>query len=255
MATAFARARDNGKKSVVLFIHGFGKSFEASLAQAYGLRQAFPECEPILYSWEAGRAGGVIAALTGVSAAKNSAIAGSFGMSAVLAAFGAASADGLAKVIVARSAGSVAMCQALLEGAPNFNGRLDSVHRIILSAPLLKLRDYNADNSFATLTVPVVVTRNRNDQTLKFADWIDGFGPMLGLDEGFAGTLPDHICLDFTSSSRVGQLHDYLFLKINPVQTEINRRLLTERVFDPELAIKAHLLQAGGAGAGVFHVL
>jgi hypothetical protein len=47
-------------------------------------------------------------------------------------------------------------------------------------------------------------------------------------------------------------LHDYLFLKINPAQSEINRRLMTESVFDPLQAVEEHLL--GPENAGVFHV-
>ena len=249
---AFDRARNTGKRSVVLFIHGFGKSFEASLAQAYGLRHAFPDCEPILYSWEAGRDGGVLAALTGVAGARKSASAGYFGLSAVLEAFGWAAPGALTKVIVARSAGSLAMFQALWSQGPNFNGHLDSVHRVVLSAPLLKWGEYKRNNSFAGLQIPVVVTRNRNDQTLKFADWIDGFGPMLGLEEGFVPTSPNQICLDFTDSARVGRLHDYLFLKLNDAQIEINRRLMVEPELDLLQAVGGGLLSP--VGPGVFNV-
>lgn len=249
---AFDRARDNRKTSVVLFIHGFGKSFEASLAQAYGLRQTFPDCEPILYSWAAGRDGGVLAALMGVPALPGSAKAGSFGLEVVLDAFGSRQAYGMTKVIVARSAGSLAMRQALFNKGPNYRG-LDEVNRVILSAPLLKWRDYQHADSFAGLQTQVVVTRNRKDQTLDFADWIDGFGPMLGLEEGFAPKKPNQICLDFTRSARVGRLHDYLFLKLNDQQMEINRQLMVEKVFDPHQAVTAGLLSADGPG--IFNVL
>lgn len=249
---AFERARVGNKRSVVLFIHGFGKSFEASLAQAYGLRQAFPECEPILYSWEAGRAGGVLAALTGVGAARHSAKVGVHGLSAVLKAFGGAEENGMSKVIVARSAGSLALSEALWGQWETFSDEINRVQRVVLSAPLLKWSEYKRNKSFVGLKTQVVVTCNRNDQTLKFADWIDGFGPMLGLEEGFVGASPSQICLDFTDSPRVGRLHDYLFLKINPAQSEINRRLMTESVFDPLQAVEEHLL--GAENAGVFHV-
>lgn len=249
---AFERARAGNKRSVVLFIHGFGKSFEASLAQAYGLRQAFPECEPILYSWEAGRAGGVLAALAGVGAARHSAEVGVHGLSVVLKAFGGAEAHGMSKVIVARSAGSLALFEALWGQGDCFSDEIHRVQRVVLSAPLLKWSEYKRNKSFAELKTQVVVTRNRNDQTLKFADWIDGFGPMLGLEEGFGGASPGQICLDFTDSPRVGRLHDYLFLKINPAQSEINRRLMTDAVFDPLQAVEEHLL--GPENAGVFHV-
>jgi hypothetical protein len=253
---AIARASAREKKSVVLFIHGFGKSFEASLAQAYGLRQTFPECEPILYSWEAGRAGSVMAALAGVGVARDSAYAGQFGLAQVLKAFGKATANGLTKVIVARSAGSIALYRALRHDGTAIDQSLSGVHRIhriLLSAPMLKLSKYDNARSFATLQVPVVVTRNRNDQTLQFADWIDGFGGMLGLDEGFVGTSPEKICLDFTRSARVGRLHDYLFLKLNDQQMEINRQLMVEKVFDPHQAVTAGLLSADGPG--IFNVL
>lgn len=243
---AFKRAVADKKHSVVLFIHGFGKSFVDSAAQAYSLRAAFPECEPILYSWEAGRSGGVVAALTGVAAARLSAKKGVLSLSTVLTVFGVIAKmdefNGLVKVIVARSVGSIAMHEALMTVGVSFNGKLDSVDRVVLSAPLLKLEEFNRRQSFAGLNVPVVVTRNQKDRTLAFANFLDGFGPILGLKDDFEAHSANVICLDFTESKRVGSLHNYLTLNINAKQFRINQMLLTERVFDSAVAVQNMLL-------------
>lgn len=253
---AFARALQAQRKSVVLFLHGFGKSFVAGVAQAYGLRATFPECEPILYSWEAGRAGGVFAALTGVARAQQAAVGGEFGVREMLKAFNAVAGDaayaGLAKVVLARSAGSLALHQALVSADINFGGQLAHVDRVLLSAPLMRWSEFKRNGSFRGLQRPVVVTRNQNDQTLAFANWFDGPGPIIGREPGFVSTGADKICLDFTGSAGVGRLHDYLCLEINPSQIAVHRALLTQKHFDPHAAAQQGLLQA--AGHGIFNV-
>jgi PhoD-like phosphatase len=242
---AFVRAKEAGKLSVVLFIHGIGKTFSASLAQAYQLRSTFPMCEPILYSWQAGGSGSALAALQSVPTAVQSAKDGAFSLYTVLKAFGKISAEvafnNLTKVIVARSAGSIALHQALLRASPNFNGQLASVNRIVLSSPLLKGSNFKDNSSYASLQMPVIFTRNSNDQTLKFANWIDGFGPILGLSYNWTPRANCY-CIDFTHSARVGRLHDYLLLQLNPHQMQLNQRLLTDAHFDPAQAVTSGLL-------------
>lgn len=249
---AFTRAVAAQKSSVVLFIHGFGKSFVDAAAQAYQLRATFTACEPILYTWEAGRSGGAVAALTGVPRAQQAAKQGAFALSTVLGAFnlvaGESAFAGLAKVIVARSAGSLAMHEALMRGG----GELGAVDRILLAAPLLHPAQFRQAQSFGGLRRPLVVTRNRNDQTLKFANWIDGFGHPLGLDADLPSTDAPAVCADFTACPGVGRLHDYLMLAISDRQQQLNQALMTRRDFTWEHAVEAGWVQA--MGGGVFHV-
>lgn len=249
---AFTRAVAAHKSSVVLFIHGFGKSFVDAVAQAYQLRATFTACEPILYAWEAGRSGGAVAALTGVPRAQEAARNGAFALSTVLGAFDLVAREPafatLAKVIVARSAGSLAMHEALMRG----NEKLQGVDRIILSAPLLRPAQFKQGQSFKRLERPLVVTRNRSDQTLKFANWIDGFGRPLGLDAEFKPARATAVCADFTACPGVGRLHDYLMLDISDRQQQLNQALMTRRDFTLEQAAEAGWVQA--AGGGVFDV-
>lgn len=249
---AFVRAAAAQRSSVVLFIHGFGKSFVDAAAQAYQLRASFPACEPILYAWEAGRSGGAVAALTGVPRAQQAAQLGWQALSTVLGAFNQTAADpafaAMAKVIVARSAGSLAMHEALMRGG----GQLAAVDRVVLSAPLLRPAQFRQAQSFGGLNRPLVVTRNRNDQTLKFANWIDGFGRPLGLDGEFQAPQPLAACVDFTACPGVGRLHDYLMLDISERQRRLNHALLTQRQFAWPDAVQAGWVQP--AGPGVFDV-
>ena len=239
MAATFAQARAHGKSSVVLYIHGFGKTFGHSVAQAYGLRAAYPGCEPLLYTWAAGRSGGAVAALFGIHDAFKAAQTGAAGLAAVLRAWGQVARQpenaALAAVVLARSAGSVALNEALLTGEPGLGGALNGVDRIVLSAPVLKQSAFNRKGGLAGLAgVPVFVTRNQNDRSLRWADLVDGFGPILGMDDDFDVRHPDAWCLDFTASARVDRLHDYMLPDINPAQRALHHWLLTQKgAFDP----------------------
>ncbi|MBY0467094.1 MAG: alkaline phosphatase D family protein [Burkholderiales bacterium] len=258
MAATFAQARARGKASVVLYIHGFGKTFGHSAAQAYGLRAAYPECEPLLYTWAAGRSGGAVAALFGIHDAFKAAQTGAAGLAAVLRAWGQVARlpenAALAKVVLARSAGSVALNEALLTGEPGFGGALQGVDRIVLSAPVLKQSAFNRKGGLAGLAdVPVFVTRNQNDRSLHWADWVDGFGPILGMDEDFDIRHPNAWCLDFTASARVDRLHDYMLPDINPAQRALHHWMLTERgAFDPgHASLSLHIRSIAGRVAQV----
>lgn len=249
---AFDRAlAQPGKTSVVLFIHGFGKSPAMGLAQAYGLRASYPGCEPILYAWEAGRAGGVLAALTGIPRARQGALEGSFALATVLHAFHLVAAQPayarLARVVLARSAGCLALHHAL-ERMGVDGQRLNHLDRIVLSAPLLRAAEYRRQAGFGGLERPVIVTRNLHDQTLRFADWFDGPGALLGVEEGFVPARPGHVCLDYSKSPGVGSLHDYLLLRINPRQYRLNAQLLCQRQIQWSDAVGEGLLQPGGGG-------
>ncbi|KQO24601.1 hypothetical protein [Acidovorax sp. Leaf78] len=254
--SAFDRALEQpGTTSVVLFIHGFGKSPALGLAQAYGLRATYPGCEPILYEWEAGRGGGVLAVLGGVPRARQGAEGGAFALATVLHAFNLVAAlpayAGLAKVVLARSAGCLALHHALDRMGVG-GQRLGHVDRIVLSAPMLKAFEYRRQAGLGGLDVPVLMTRNRHDQTLRFADWFDGVGALLGLDETFVPARQSHACVDFSESAGVGSLHDYLLLRINPQQHRLQEQLLCQREFAWSDAVGGGLVSPGDAG--VFHV-
>ncbi|MFI8618630.1 alkaline phosphatase D family protein [Acidovorax sp. NPDC077693] len=254
--SAFDRALAQPEKTaVVLFIHGFGKSPAMGLEQAYGLRAVYPACEPVLYGWEAGRGGGVLAALSGVPRARQGAQGGSFALATVLHAFNTVAAQpayaGLAKVVLARSAGCLALHHAL-ERMGVGGHRLANLNRIVLSAPMLKASEYRRQAGLGGLELPVVMTRNRHDQTLRFADWFDGAGALLGVDEDFVPARQGHSCLDFSDSAGVGPQHDYLLLRINPQQHRLHETLLCQRDFAWSDAVAEGLVSA--AGAGVFDV-
>jgi alkaline phosphatase D len=257
LTAAFDRALASpAKTSVVLLIHGVGKSFSQNLSQAYQLRKTYPHCEPILYSWEAGGSGGALSALVSVGAAQKSAQVGALGLYKVLSLFAQiAKRDEyarLAKIIVARSAGSLALHETLVSSSNQLTNQLSSITRIILSAPLMKVKAFDRKASFSGLNVPIVITRNKNDQTLNFADWIDGFGTMLGLKEGWRTTRPSHCCIDFTNCDSVGSLHDYLFLNLSTKQLAINNLLFAQAAFNLAAAVNHGLLT--NQGDGVFNV-
>lgn len=255
---AFRRALEHpSKTSVVLFIHGFGKSPAMGLAQAYGLRASYPACEPILYAWEAGRAGGVLAALTGVPRAQQGAEEGSFALATLLHVFNQVASlpayDGLAKVVLARSAGCLALHHALQRiGAGG--ERLSHVDRIVLSAPMLLASEYKQKTGLGGIDRPVVLTRNLKDQTLRLAQPFCGVGTVLGVEDGFVPARPGHLCLDFTASAGVGSLHDYLFLDISTPQHGLHEQLLCQPGAEWKAAAVAKGWLLPGA-AGVFHVV
>lgn len=256
MERVFQRAQARGARSVVLFIHGFGKSPAEAAAQAYGLRACYPDCEPVLYAWEAGRAGGLLQALFGPEAAEESATVGVVALQTVLGDFSNVGLQypNLARVVVARSAGSLALDATLAAGWPGAAAAalLPGVQRIVLSSPLLSVRAFNDNGRWAALETQVVVTCNRHDPTLHLVDLVPANGDILGVVGSRAS---GNICmLDFSDSARVGHLHDYLILKVNRDQYEINRRLLTEPTFDPTIAAEQGHLRADATAPGWWHV-
>lgn len=252
---ALARA---GTAPVVLFIHGFGKSPAMSVAQAYGLRASYPACEPILYGWEAGRAGGALAALAGVPRARQGAEGGTYALATVLHAFNQVASlpayGGLTKVVLARSAGCLALHHALQRMGAGVE-RLAHVDRIVLSAPLLLAAQYQQATGLGGIGRPVVLTRNLHDATLRLAQPFCGPGAVLGVEGGFVPARPNHVCLDFTASAGVGALHDYLFLDINPRQRALHGELLCQPGSDASwLATAVAKGWIAPGTAGVFHV-
>lgn len=228
----FSRARTY-KRPAIFFIHGFGKSLVDAAGQGYLMRSAFG-CEPVVYAWEAGRSEGMFQSLFGVPAAIKSAEKGGFALSAALLRFNLQAADhpDVTSVVVARSTGALALAHALFIDGINKERQLNAVDRIVLSAPLLSEHDWEHLHGFADLIPPVIVTRNRNDETLRLARWVDGESSVLGLDGTFRPNKPTDVCLDFTGAAGVFDLHDYFFTRASAYQERVNRMLLTEKSFD-----------------------
>jgi hypothetical protein len=244
MLHTFRVARDQGKKSVALFVHGLGKSPSAAIDQGYSFRASFADCEPMIFSWPTGDGDGAFSAYFGYFNTLKAATMQRGGLSTVLTSFGDISSmdefDGMTKVIVARSLGTVALGECFAGASSNYNALFKKVSRIVLSAPAIKKKDFAREHgippSFHGIECPIYVTVNREDQALKFADWTDGRGQILGLDDPQKG--PFHaaaIYLDFTYSRGVGRLHDYLIPRINPQQIKVNESLIYDASFDTSL--------------------
>jgi hypothetical protein len=239
------------RRSVALFIHGLAKSPSAAIDQGYGFRAAFKDCEPAVFSWPTGGGDGLLGAYFGYYNAIEAARRQQVGLGAVIAAFGAMAKlqeyKDLTKVIVARSIGSVALGE-YFTGArgSNVNGLLAGVHRIVLSAPVIKIEDFvrkgGSTPSFDGVGRPIFVTVNQHDQSLQIAKWINGFDRVLGFaDPRETPRLDGATYLDFTHSAGVGRLHDYLLPKISKQQIAVNEALIYDKDF------QTGELETGGA--------
>jgi hypothetical protein len=234
IAAAFEQALARDRKSVVFYLHGLGKSPTAAIDQGYALRESY-NCEPIVFCWPSGWSEGALGRYFDVF---NAARMGTKVLDALGHAIGTF-ADlalhprfaGLAKVIVARSAGAALLDAVLGEGV--LTSRLLGVDRILLSSAGIEARHFHRPlgNAFADPRLAnVVVTINGDDSTLKLAKWFTQPGPALGLADPLAGERHAHVTyLDFTRSEGVGRLHDYLLPDINAQQNALNRLLLTRK--------------------------
>ncbi len=225
IAAAFARAQAAGKQSVVFYIHGVGKSASDALAQGYLLRQLYPACEPIVFTWPAGEGGSSGASgLNNLNTAqKNAAQIAAMLQTALLQfAAQAAKTPALRAVVLARSAGTVALNEAFLAHKKPMKQAFSSIHAVVLSSALLqKFRFFGSYGVVESLPLSCAcwVTFNRNDRTLRFARWPSFFlGSILGLGEKLPEPRGNTIFLDFTQAQSVGALHDYLFIPITAAQ-------------------------------------
>jgi hypothetical protein len=248
MKDVFQRA-ENLRRPVVFFIHGFGKSLPDALAQAYQLRDLYA-CEPLLYAWNAGLGGGLFETLNGISTALRSAEEGAGALHNALKAFDEVSGqfNNVTSVVVARSTGALALDKALQAFGVIPDGKLRDVTRVVLSAPLVSERDWKSEQSLANLAPQVVITRNRNDETLRLARWQDGKVSIMGWDGDFKANRADgsDVCLDFTKATGVFDAHDYLLNKLSPQQFEVNKALLTAIHFNPT-KLSQYLTDSGNA--------
>ena len=229
MEDAFLRARESlttdKKRSVVLFIHGFNKTFSASVNQACELRERF-DCEPLLYSWPTGGDGGFFALLGGFGKSMATASAGRKGLIAALGQFCLfAQAYGYVKaVVVARSMGVEALKQAVGTGGLN-RGMIDGIDRFLLSCPATALAGH--DKWLGQLGSNTVVTINQNDDKLLWANRMKLGASLLGnSDVSFVPRASSTLYLDCTNVPGVDASHDYLIRRVNNDLFELNKALM-----------------------------
>jgi alkaline phosphatase D len=252
---AFERALHKpGEKSVTLFVHGTGSSMSTVIDHCYYLR-ARMGTEPIGFAWPSGLGGGGLASyLGGVSAIHTSAKC-FLPLQGVLRVFNAVAGEpryqDVAKVLLGRSTGArifQAALASMTADPPTRRLHFSNVSRVVLSAPMTKSAD------FASLTAlghvpPIFVCLNTSDQTLKFADKIDGTGSLLGLDFPDASLL--NAGMRFLNFTQVGRLHEYLLPQLSVGQQAIAQALFQRVPFDPASinGVTAHL----GVPAGTIY--
>jgi hypothetical protein len=257
IVAAFERAltKPAGTQSVTLFVHGTGNTLPDVIDHGYHLRALFGT-EPIAFAWPSGSGRGGLAAYIGGVAAIKLSVKCFLPMQGVLNILnevsGYARYQGVAKVLLFRSTGT-RIFQSTLEnigaGAVDRQRYFSHVTRIVLSSPMAKSSEMARLTQHGNLP-PIYVTINPSDQTLNFADKIDGWGKMLGLDMPDAGDLaPGVTYLNFTNA---GRLHDYLFPALSQPQMSMNQAFFKPSLLQP-LAI-AGVSASPGLGAPVFDV-
>jgi len=265
LAGAFARARQRAQSgreaSVVLYVHGFGKSVGSALSQAYALRRQDAAVEPVAFVWQAGEKEGLLAATGAVAMATRGAVNTAWALAQTLAAFAeqARHHPDIPAVVLARSAGALLMHHCLHTGDFDPNTRFQGVRRLVLSAPLLdhkRLLDHKGLNqALGRWKLPQFVVSNRNDRTLRWARWlfdehdqhkIAGLFPPEQL-------LPENLAwLDHSDCPGTGALHDHLFVQLGEHARALRHALLCQPTVDlPALATAGHL---GAVGKGVWRV-
>lgn len=235
---AFEYAKQVGKKSVVFYIHGMGKTHAQAIEQAYAIRQLYPDCEPIAFTWPAGaEGGGFFSALGQFAVVKDNAVKVGSALRVALETFNNVGVQypDLKKVVLVRSAGSIAMNHAVNAGNVDVIKNIDA---IVLSAPLLKLSTFHHFNTvFQNVAYPVWVTVNTRDGVLNKADLADfKFGEVLGKALPIGPVNLRFHYFDFSQATAVNRLHDYIFTPIphakavhagllsggNPIESLIN---------------------------------
>lgn len=220
----FEIARSKGR-SVLLFIHGFGKGAAAAMSQALDLRQRF-NCEVLLFTWPTSSGSGLFAALAGFKAAKEAAQKCAGALDATLGTFCnmALSYQGVPTVVLARSLGAQALAEVGHNALRNLETR--ALSRLVLSAPACTAKKH--DKWLAAVQCPVVITVNRKDCTLRLADMLALGDKLLG-SEPVEPLNPAWAYLDCTDVQGVGtaRAHDYLYRQVEPNLAALNQSLLT----------------------------
>lgn len=246
-------ARTGEQHSVVLFIHGLGKSPVNAVDQACALRAIHPHCEPIVFCWPAGHGNGLLAGYFDAFNARMSASAAVAGLRESLFAFAecARAHPSVASVVLARSGGAGLLGLAIADGARNAD--LQGIDRIVLSAPAVEASDFRHTNAYSVNPAPpqTVVTINENDRTLDLGKWFSKIGPALGNKVPDAGDRHDRVLyLDFTGGDRIGGLHDYLCVRLSDRQLAINQAMLCGKSFQPDALAELR----PGNSANLFHI-
>lgn len=230
---AFDRAAAHGR-NVVFFIHGFNKSFVASLNQAYALRALYPRCEPVLYSWASGEAGGVFKTAAEFTQARENAETEAERLRAALSQLVAFSNTYQGRVrppvIVARSLGALALAHAMPGTGGDVADALLSrvIRRIVLSAPALPC-DVPVKWQKAmckSRQAEVVVTVNANDRILRDLKRVGG-GKAIGQIWPEERSVPGMHYINFTGWSSVMEDHDYLLQTSGDPVDALNSQLLS----------------------------
>ena len=258
LRAAYERARAR-TAPLVFYIHGVGKSTHQAIRQASALRWLYG-CEPVLWAWEAGNPVGLWTSIKALHDVGDSAVTGAPALAPALNALCALAPGfrerGVETIVLARSAGTMALCEALRWKGANFGGHgMAGVSRVVLSAGLLEWSDFKANDAFRYLQTPMVVTSNSNDRTLNAAEWLTKRGQVLGLAPVQPGGLGSGVTLnilDFSDAERVGRLHDYLFVPASDKVRAVNQALLANRSFDPNALMTPGPLTS--AGDGIYRV-
>lgn len=233
MAQAFEAAAER-KTSVVLFIHGVGKTPIDAIDQGYALRALYG-CEPIVFCWPIGVSIGRLgrAMMTPGKAARG--IAATSGiLFDLLREFGKLAwqeFNAVPSIILARSSGAELLRNALAGGAPN--QYIGHVRRIVLSSAACSANAFDAKygNAFNMPDCrPTFVTINQLDRTLRLADWAMSGTPLGARDPRKLREMSAVRYLEFQS---VGRLHDYLLVRLSKDQLRMNQAMLTATTFEP----------------------
>jgi hypothetical protein len=196
-----------------------GKTHAQALGQAYSIRSLYPDCEPIAFTWPAGtESNGFLSALNNYQTTLANAAGVALHLQHTLTVFSDIGQHyPLKKVVLARSAGSIALNQAFAPDSVFLIKHLDS---IILSAPLIKVSDFDRRFGFFRSSPCLVwVTSNSKDSVLSKAEWANW---KLGDVLGYAGPIVKQNALfnyvDFSKAIAVNRLHDYIFTPIENAQ-------------------------------------
>lgn len=225
---AFERAVKDERAAVVLFIHGFQKTFSQSIDQACRLRGRY-NVEPVLFSWPSGEEGGLLKALGHFSEAVVVAGRITTPLSTALCEFGRAAteyANAMPATVVVRSMGARALATVFAdEGLGNTTaGYLAQVRRLLLSAPAAAQKDHR--RWLQRWPGDRVATLNAEDRTLRAADWLES-GPLLGQNLPVEGRADGVTYLDWSDLLAVGPSHDYLLPSLGADADDLNTRLVT----------------------------
>jgi hypothetical protein len=231
MQDALARAQAGGKKSIVLFVHGFNNGFAESVDQAYALRALYPDVEPVLLSWPGGVTssilldGGHDAAL----AFHNAQHLGSTLVTA-LKEMAALNTGNIKRILACRSYGAVALQNLVsnrtLWTANDNHQVLDTIDSIVLSAPATPFDELEKWAGDVKPNVNVIVNRNDTALTLGY-QLIHKTWAALGAHFPQGHVYSNFSYFDCTDFTGVNNRHNIITTVVNNDVLDLHRLLLT----------------------------